>query len=287
MDDKESEFPALTAGLLARKGQATPAMDGFTHARFGLPEEERARLERGMTPRKQGRSVPEASDREIELPEPDLSAYADDGDFDDEYEDDYEDGPGFETPALLREDADDVEPMTVERDEDDDEEPPEEPVLQRPSILRRKDPKAENPIRAIRDDLRKRIADALGLPGKLTGAPRPKPEPEPAPRRLSVKVAADARPDPDCDRPCSEAAKSQRRVQVSFRVTTRDFMRLQLAAAELGRPSQDLIIEAVDQLLDEHGVERFEDCACLARAAERADYEHRALHEVLSGEDDL
>lgn len=293
--EEEAEFAALSAGLLARKGQATPAMDGFTHARFGLPDEERARLERGFPSGRKTAPAPQPSFAEG----PDPAAYADDDDEEDAVpflnDADEQDGP--ELPAALAtetEDADDASapPPSMERETDIDAGTPallraperrEDPEPgKRPSLLRKAAQEVENPIRAIRDDLRKRIADALGIQGRL-GAARKENEADLA--RRAVRVASDSRPDSACERPCEEAAKSARRVQVSFRVSTRDFMRLKLAAAELGRPSQELIIESVHRLLDEYGVEQFDECACLARAADVTDErDAETLKSILSDE---
>ena len=294
--EEDTEFAALSAGLLARKGQATPAMDGFTHARFGLPDEERARLERGFPSGRKPTSQPQPSFADG----PDPSAYADDDDEEDDipFLNDGDEPDGPELPAALatetEDDADEASaPLpSTERDADAEAETPallraperrDAPEPQkRPSLLRKAAQEAENPIRAIRDDLRKRIADALGIQGRL-GAGRKEKEADLA--RRAVRVASDSRPDPACDRPCEEAAKSARRVQVSFRVSTRDFMRLKLAAAELGRPSQDLIIESVHRLLDEYGVEQFDECACLARAADATDErDAETLKSILSDE---
>lgn len=294
--EEETEFAALSAGLLARKGQATPAMDGFTHARFGLPDEERARLERGFPSARKPAPRPQPSFADA----PDPSAYADDMDEDEDipFLNDADEAEGPELPAALatETEAGDEETAAPFPDpdagvEDEAETPallraPERPAepepRKRPSLLRKATQEAENPIRAIRDDLRKRIADALGIQGRLGGGRKEK---ETDLARRAVRVASDSRPDPACERPCEEAAKSARRVQVSFRVSTRDFMRLKLAAAELGRPSQDLIIESVHRLLDEYGVEQFDECACLARAAEATDErDAETLKSILSDE---
>ncbi len=60
-----------------------------------------------------------------------------------------------------------------------------------------------------------------------------------------------------------------RRAAVTFRMSTRDFLRMKLGSAELGISSQDILIEALGEYLDARGVEGFGDCQCLRRAADQ------------------
>jgi len=199
MSAEEPTYASLTAGLLARKGEAHPAMDGFTH----------------------GRHAP--------------------------------DNPGF--------DAAPVDSPAARRTD-------EPPLAATPPNVRRVERPSEEPERGPVNELRRRIADALGWDRNERRAPGGRRASERLADR-AVRVASDTRPDPDCVRPCETAAASKRRIQVSFKISTRDFMRLKLASAELQRPSQDLLIDAVHEVLDAYGVERFEDCRCLAKAADR------------------
>jgi hypothetical protein len=69
-------------------------------------------------------------------------------------------------------------------------------------------------------------------------------------------------------RPQRPAGKGERRAAVTFRMTTRDFLRLKLGAAELNMPAQDVIIEALEEYLDARGVESLRGCVCLEKSAE-------------------
>lgn len=60
-----------------------------------------------------------------------------------------------------------------------------------------------------------------------------------------------------------------RRAAVTFRMSTRDFLRMKLGSAELGISSQDILIEALGEYLDARGVEGLGDCQCLRRAADQ------------------
>ncbi len=72
-----------------------------------------------------------------------------------------------------------------------------------------------------------------------------------------------------------------RRAAVTFRMSTRDFLRMKLGSAELGISSQDILIEALGEYLDARGVEGLGDCQCLRRAADQ--YEAAAERNAESG----
>ncbi len=59
-----------------------------------------------------------------------------------------------------------------------------------------------------------------------------------------------------------------KRAAVTFRMSIHDFLRLQLASAELEKPAQDIILDALKSHLDAAGVESLEDCRCLKTAGE-------------------
>lgn len=69
---------------------------------------------------------------------------------------------------------------------------------------------------------------------------------------------------------CSRKAGTKR-AAVAVRFTTHDYLRLRLAAAELETPAHDIIIAALDAYLDSRGVERFDECLCLKRAADKCE----------------
>lgn len=69
----------------------------------------------------------------------------------------------------------------------------------------------------------------------------------------------------DCPR--KRIAASGRRAAVTFRMSVHDFLRLKLASAELETPSQEIIVDALAAWLDGKGVERLDNCRCLAEAA--------------------
>lgn len=170
-EPRENRFASLTAGLLARKGEAEPAMERFSHARIDA-----------------------GSAREM--------------------------GPG-ERHVLDRKGA--SEPAPVQIDPIGDPESKEE--WQR--------------VRPVRT--------------KAFGA-------APAAEGGAEKEFAE-----NCPR--EKIAKSVKRAAVTFRMSVHDFLRLKLASAELESTSQDIIIEALDSWLDRKGVERLDNCRCLAEAA--------------------
>lgn len=67
--------------------------------------------------------------------------------------------------------------------------------------------------------------------------------------------------------PRRKIATSPKRAAVTFRMSVHDFLRLKLGAAVLERSSQDIIIDALEVWLDGQGVERLDNCRCLAEAA--------------------
>ncbi|MBY0422600.1 MAG: hypothetical protein K2Q06_09870, partial [Parvularculaceae bacterium] len=77
-------------------------------------------------------------------------------------------------------------------------------------------------------------------------------------------TSAEASPT-DCPR--RRLASGGKRAAVTFRVSIHEFLRLQLAAAELERTTQDIIVEALKDYLDARGVENFAECRCGAPPA--------------------
>ncbi|MBI1365721.1 MAG: hypothetical protein GC153_07150 [Alphaproteobacteria bacterium] len=176
---REGRFAALTAGLLARKGEAEPAMAAFSHAR-----------------------VDPASARQME--------------------------PGAR--------------HVVDKKTAGEEESP--PVHVEPI----------DDARTVREEWQ-RIAPMRARKGD--DAPRM--EPKTAPEEGEAAFAENC--------PRKKIAASTKRAAVTFRMSVHDFLRLKLASAELETPSQDIIIEALDRFLDEKGVERLDNCRCLAETA--------------------
>lgn len=70
----------------------------------------------------------------------------------------------------------------------------------------------------------------------------------------------------DC--PKRRIGQGPKRAAVTFRMSIHDFLRLQLASAELERPAQDILLDALKAHLDAAGVESLEDCRCLKAAGE-------------------
>lgn len=86
-----------------------------------------------------------------------------------------------------------------------------------------------------------------------------------------------------CASPCGDAADdspaepaddhaARRRASVSVRLDTPDYLRLKLASAQLHRSIQDLISTALDEHLDRLGVESMRNCRCLRLAALAQDH---------------
>lgn len=63
-------------------------------------------------------------------------------------------------------------------------------------------------------------------------------------------------------------AANPKRAAVTFRMSIHDFLRLQLASAELEQPAQEIILAALKAHLDAAGVESLEDCRCLKTASQ-------------------
>lgn len=77
------------------------------------------------------------------------------------------------------------------------------------------------------------------------------------------------------DNPCTESmagcprkAQAAKKPAVALRLSTHDYLRLRLAAAELETSAHDIILAALDAYLDEKGVERFDECLCLQKTAD-------------------
>lgn len=67
---------------------------------------------------------------------------------------------------------------------------------------------------------------------------------------------------------CPRKAQSAKKPAVALRLTTHDYLRLRLAAAELETSAHDIILAALDAYLDAKGVERFDECLCLQKTAD-------------------
>ena len=177
---REGRFAALTAGLLARKGQAEPAMAAFSHARIDPLSA------RQMEPGERHTLDKRAAGEEVIL-------------------------PGH------------VEPI-------DD---------------------ANN----VREEWQR-------------VAPLPPAKPEDAARMNPKHASGGEESDGFAENcPRKKIATSTKRAAVTFRMSVHDFLRLKLASAELEIASGDLIIDALDRFLDEKGVERLDNCRCLAEAS--------------------
>lgn len=70
---------------------------------------------------------------------------------------------------------------------------------------------------------------------------------------------------------CPRKSQATRRAAVAVRMTTHDYLRLRLAAAELEVSAHDIVIAALDAYLDEKGVERFDECLCLQKTADKCE----------------
>lgn len=194
----EGRFAALTAGLLARKGEAEPAMEPFAHAR-----------------------VAPGSARQM--------------------------SPGarhvLDRPAAGEGHAAHVEPI------DDTNDVREEWQRVTPA-----------PVRAGKTAAAPTIDDM----------PRMTARPAPAPSLVTAPAIAATVPQKEFAENCprQKIVASGKRAAVTFRMSVPDFLRLKLASAELEISSQDIILDALGAYLDTKGVERLEECACLAKAAQ-------------------
>ena len=88
----------------------------------------------------------------------------------------------------------------------------------------------------------------------------------PAALREAQARGAEGAETKDCPR--RRIGTSPRRAAVTFRMSIHDFLRLQLASAELERPAQEIILDALKAHLDSAGVESLDDCRCLKAAGE-------------------
>ena len=97
----------------------------------------------------------------------------------------------------------------------------------------------------------------------------------PAPLDSSLIVRkGKAAPTPLAERPSAPTPKPRgaRSAAVTFRVTAKDFLRLQLGAAQLQSSAQDIIVAALNEYLDRSGVVSADRCVCLRQAAQRLDH---------------
>lgn len=67
---------------------------------------------------------------------------------------------------------------------------------------------------------------------------------------------------------CPRKAQAAKKPAVALRLSTHDYLRLRLAAAELETSAHDIILAALDAYLDAKGVERFDECLCLQKTAD-------------------
>jgi hypothetical protein len=184
----ETKFAALTASLLARKGEAEPAMEAFAHAR-----------------------VAPGSARQMR--------------------------PGarhvLDRPAAGEGHAAHVEPIDDTND--------------------------------VREEWQRVTPAAIAK-----SSSEPTPAIDDAPRMTPRALPATATPQKEFAENCprQKIATSVKRAAVTFRMSVHDFLRLKLASAELEVSSQDILIDALGAYLDEKGVERLDECACLAKAAQ-------------------
>lgn len=185
----EGRFAALTAGLLARKGEAEPAMEPFAHARVA------AGSARQMAP----------GSRHV-----------------------------LDRPAAGEGHAAHVEPI------DDTNDVREEWQRVTPAPA----PRTAKPAAPAVDDAPRMTA-------------RPAVALAPAPQKEFAE---------NCPR--QKIAASTKRAAVTFRMSVPDFLRLKLASAELEISSQEIILDALCGYLDAKGVERLDECSCLAKAAQ-------------------
>lgn len=93
----------------------------------------------------------------------------------------------------------------------------------------------------------------------------PSEKPDDAPRMAARAAPGGEEFAENCPR--QKIAASPKRAAVTFRMSVHDFLRLKLASAELERSSQDIIVDALEDYLDANGVERLDNCRCLAEAA--------------------
>lgn len=124
-------------------------------------------------------------------------------------------------------------------------------------------PAPDAPIDAGFDDAPDAEEDALfGEPPREPPEPSPF-DPEDAPLAAPAPLQGRSIEMP-VPRP---AGLGERRAAVTFRMTTRDFLRLKLGAAEMNMTAQDVILEALEEFLDARGVESLRGCACLEKSA--------------------
>jgi len=93
------------------------------------------------------------------------------------------------------------------------------------------------------------------------------------PASLDAKLIAckgKATPASVIERPAPPKPKAvgARTAAVTFRVTAKDFLRLQLGAAQLETSAQDVIIAAINDYLDRSGVMSSDRCVCLRQAGQ-------------------
>lgn len=63
------------------------------------------------------------------------------------------------------------------------------------------------------------------------------------------------------------AERREKRASLTLRLPIPDFLRLKLAAGLFERTSQSILIEALRTYLDGAGVQKFDECPCLQKAA--------------------
>jgi hypothetical protein len=192
-----SRFASLTAGLLARKGEAKPALEPFANARMAPGSaREMGRGERHMLDRRvNGETVAQASRTKDAAP--------------------LKPAPHWELPH----------------------------------------------------------ANELQDAHRLADFDAPRPIARPAARHHDDHQAAHACEDGAAGEANCPRRSFSRRAAVAVRMSTQDYLRLRLAAAELEISAHDIVIAALDAYLDEKGVERFDECLCLQKASRLCDDE--------------
>lgn len=215
-----SMFASLTADLLARKGEAKPALEPFAHARVAPGS---------------AREMSRGERHDIDRPERD------------EHDRDLREQEHLQEP---RNQAQEVAAQPEERAS---------------SEFFKDKVRFTGLMNAI-------AARAGGLaPSSFSRVPQSAPKQESEEAREGACT--------DNGEPCPRKADAAKRAAVAVRFTTHDFLRLRLAAAELETPAHDIIVAALNTYLDEKGVERFDECLCLRKAADKCE-------EIASGTED-
>lgn len=263
----EARFAALTSGLLARKGQAAPSQSQAIDVAPELAAPTPA------APPPAARTAPAPPRLEI-INERSADAGYPDNPGPDDFDDlDFPLRPAPARPEPVRPEparpdpARGEPPKPVARTEPAKAEPAR-PAAPRPEPAKAAAPPAPPPPQPpkapdyfdVFDDLDDE-GEEEELPASIAlDAPRP------STRVIEMRaseVLAPAYRDPAAPAP---APGPEKRVLFQVRLTTRDFLRLELGAAELGMTSQELVNEAIVEYLDACGVDSLAGCQCLEKA---------------------